>query len=182
MLACAPRKDAPLTHGHVVTIIVKALDVNLAKYSRLAEHSYFTKHAFIRGEVVDSSFQVIPARSRSCWRGIRRPPQDKDSQEEAIGSDEESESEEAIPQPTPLGDVPLLTYLIQSAPASSSDHPPIWDQILNNQIAMQGQLNTLNRHQQEMNRRQRKMEYKLNKYFIHTEFSVDSPPTTLTDD
>ena len=182
MLACAPRKDAPLTHGHVVTIIAKALDVNLANYSRLAEHSYFTKHAFIRGEVVDSSFQVIPARSRSCWRGITRPPQDEDSQEEEIGLDEESESEEAIPQPTPSSDVPLLTYPIQSAPASSSDHPPIWDQILNNQIAMQGQLNTLNRHQQEMNRRQRKMEYKLNKYFIHTGFSVDSPPTTPTDD
>ena len=77
----------------------------------------------------------------------------------------------------------MLTYVpIQSAPGSSSDHPPIWDQILNNQIAMQGQLNTLDRHQQEMNRRQCKMEYKLNKYFIHTGFSVESPPTTPTDD
>ena len=76
----------------------------------------------------------------------------------------------------------MLTYPIQSAPGSSSDHPPIWDQILNNQIAMQGQLNTLDHHQQEMNHRQCKMEYKLNKYFIHTGFSVESPPTTPTDD
>ena len=81
-----------------------------------------------------------------------------------------------------MDDVPMLTYPIQSMPGSSSEHPPIWDQILNNQIAMQGQLNALNRHQQEMNRRQRKMEYKLNKYFIYTGFSVDSPPTTPTDD
>ena len=76
----------------------------------------------------------------------------------------------------------MLTYPIQSAPGSSSEHPPIWDQILNNQIAMQGQLNTMNRYQQEMNCRQRKMEYKLDKYFIHIEFSVESPPTTPTDD
>ena len=128
--------------------------------------------------MVDSAFWFIPSTKRSCWRGIRRPPQDEDSEEE----EEESEPKEAQPQPTPLGDVPMLTYPIQSAPGTSSDHPPIWDQILNNQIAMQGQLNTLNRHQQEMNRRQRKMEYKLNKYFIHTGFSVESPPTTPTDD
>ena len=96
--------------------------------------------------------------------------------------EEENEPDEAQPQPTPLGDVPLLTYPIQSEPGTSSDHPSIWDQILNNQIAMQGQLNTLNRHQQEMNRRQCKMEYKLNKYFIHIGFSVESPPTTLMDD
>ena len=89
---------------------------------------------------------------------------------------------EAQHEPTPLGDVPLLTYPIQSEPGTSSDHPPIWDQILNNQIAMQGQLNTLDRHQQEMNRRQCKMEYKLNMYFIHTGFSMESPPTTPTDD
>ena len=39
---------------------------------------------------------------------------------------------------------------------------------------MQGQLNALDRHQQEMNHRQRKMEYKLTKYFIHTGFSMES--------
>ena len=107
---------------------------------------------------------------------------EEEEAEEEEEEQEEHEPEETQPQPTPLGDVPLLTYPIQSAPGSSSEHPPIWDQILNNQIAMQGQLNTLNRHQEEMNRRQCKMEYKLNKYFIDTGFTVDSPPTTLTDD
>ena len=147
--------------------------------------------AFIRGEVVDARFRLIPARQRSCWRRIRRPPPEEDSVEEESEEEEaeeeeeeeeEHEPEEAQPQPTPSGDVPLLTYPIQSAPSSSSEHPPIWDQILNNQIAMQGKLNTLNLHQQEMNRRQRKMEYKLNQYFMYTGFSVESPPTTPTDD
>ena len=185
LLACAPKKDAPLTHGHVITIIAKSLNVNLANHPRVVEHSYFTKQAFIRGEVVDAKFRVIPARKRSCQRGIRRPPQDdeleSEEEEEEEEEEQESEPEAEIPQPTSMDDVPLLTYPIQSAPGSSSEHPPIWDQILNNQIAMQGQLNTLNRHQEEMNRRQRKMEYKLNKYFIYTGFSVDSPPTTPTD-
>ena len=182
LLACAPKKDAPLTHGHVVTIIDKSLNVNLTNHPCVVEHSYFTKQAFIRSEVVDAQFRVIPARRRSCWHGIRRPPQDDELEsEEEEEEEQESEPEAEIPQPTSMDDVPLLTYPIQSAPGSSSEHPPIWDQILNNQIAMQGQLNTLNRHQEEMNRRQRKMEYKLNKYFIYTGFSVDSPPTTPTD-
>ena len=86
---------------------------------------------------MDASFRVIPGRSWSCWRGIRRPPQDEDSEEEEE-EEEESEPEAELPQPTPLGDVPMLTYPIQSASGSSSDHPPIWDQILNNQISMQG--------------------------------------------
>ena len=30
MLSCAPCKDAPLTHGYVVTIIAKALNINIA--------------------------------------------------------------------------------------------------------------------------------------------------------
>ena len=181
LLACAPRKDTPLTHGHVVTIITKALNGNLANYSCVVEHSYFTKHAFVRGKVVDSAFRFIPSTKRSCWRGIRRPPQDEDSEEEEE-EEEESEHEAKIPQSTPLDDVPMITYPIKSASGSSSDYPPILDQILHNQIAMQGQLNALDRHQQEMNRHQRKMEYKLNKYFIHTDFLVDSPPTTPTDD
>ena len=66
LLACAQRKDAPLTHGHVVTINAKALNVNLANHPRVVEPSYFTKHAFIRGEVVDARFGLIPARQRSC--------------------------------------------------------------------------------------------------------------------
>ena len=105
---------------------------------------------------MDAQFRVIPAMRRSCWRGIRRPPQDdetesEEEEEEEEEEDQESEHEAEIPQPTSMDDVPLLTYPIQSMPGSSSEHPPIWDQILNNQIAMQGQLNTLNRHQEEMN-------------------------------
>ena len=96
--------------------------------------------------------------------------------------EEEEEPEEDLPPYQPFEDVPLLTYPLQSALGSSSDHPPIWDQILNNQISMQGQLNALERHQQKLNRRQRKMEYKLNKYFAQSGLSIDSPPTTPTDD
>ena len=76
----------------------------------------------------------------------------------------------------------MLTYPLQSAPGSSSDHPPIWDQILNNQIAMQGQLNEMNLHQKQLARRQRKMEYKLNRYFAQSEYLIESLPTTPTDD
>ena len=92
--------------------------------------------------------------------------------------EEEEEPEEELPPYQPFEDVPLLTYPLQSAPGSSSDHPPIWDQILNNQISMQGKLNALERHQQKLNRRQRKMECKLNKYFAQSGLSIDSPPTT----
>ena len=113
-----------------------------------------------------------------------KPPQDENSEEEEKEEveKEESEHEAEIPQPTPFDDVPMITYPIQSVPSSSSDYPPILDQILNNQIAMQGQLNALTRHQQELNRRECKMEYKLNKYFMHIGFLVDSPPTTPMDD
>ena len=62
--------------------------------------------------------------------------------------EEEEEPEEELPPYQPFEDVPLLTYPLQSAPGSSSDHPPIWDQILNNQISMQGQLNALEHHQE----------------------------------
>ena len=61
LLMCAPHKDAPLTYGHVVTIIVKAFNVNLAGFNRIVKCSYFTKQAFIRGEVVDTAFHPIPA-------------------------------------------------------------------------------------------------------------------------
>ena len=68
--------------------------------------------------------------------------------------EEESDPKEAAPPFTPFGGVPLLTYPLQSAPGSSSDRPPIWDQILNNQLAMQGQLNEMAFHQQQLARRQ----------------------------
>ena len=142
LLACASRKDAPLTHGHLITIVAKALNVNLDNYTRFVEHSYFTKQAFVRGEIVDAAFRLIPSRSRSCWRGIAGPPQVEEQQHEEF--EEESDPEEELPQYTPFGDVPLLTYPIQSAiGASSSAHPPIWDQILDTQIAMQRQLNEM---------------------------------------
>ena len=64
----------PLTHGHVVTIIAKALNVNFDDYTRIVECSYFTNHTFMRGEVVDAAFRFNPARSHSCWRGIDAPP------------------------------------------------------------------------------------------------------------
>ena len=141
LLACASRKDAPLTHGHLITIVAKALNVNLDNYTRFVEHSYFTKQAFVRGEIVDAAFHLIPPRSYSCWRGIQGPPLDEEQQHEE--SKEESDPEE-LPQYTPFGDVPLLTYPIQSATgASSSAHPPILDQILDTQIAMQHQLNEM---------------------------------------
>ena len=70
LLTYAPRKDAPLTHGHVITIVAKALNVDLAIYPRKVECSYFTNHALVRGEVCDAGLRFIPAHSRSCWRGI----------------------------------------------------------------------------------------------------------------
>ena len=73
MLACASRKDVPLTHGHVITIVAKALSLNLDNYTHFVECSYFTKQAFIRGEVVDATFLLIPAPSHSCLRGLERP-------------------------------------------------------------------------------------------------------------
>ena len=148
MLSCAPRKDVPLTHGHVVTIVAKALNINLENYTRKIECSYFTNHALIRGEVVDAGFTFIPARSRSCWRGLPGATRIEEPVHHAIEEEKEEEDpEEDLPQYQPFEDVPLLTYPLQSTPGSSSDHSPIWDQILHNQISMQGQLNALECHQ-----------------------------------
>ena len=179
LLSCAPRKDAPLTHGHVITIIAKALNVDFAAYTRKVECSYFTNHALVRGEVCDSNFRFIPAHSRSCWRGIASASRVEES---SPPHQVESDPDEELPQYQPYEDVPLLTYPLQSAPSSSSEHPPIWDQILNNQLAMQRQLNDMEFHQKQLAHRQRKMEYKLNRYFTNTGFSIESPPTTPTDD
>ena len=179
MLSCAPRKDPPLTHGHVITIIAKALNVDLATYTRKVDCSYFTNHALVRGEVYDSNFRFIPAHSHSCWRGITSASRVEES---SPPHQVESDPEEELPQYQRYADVPLLTYPLQSASGSSSEHPPIWDQILNNQLAMQRQLNDMEFHQKQLARRQRKMEYKLNRYFTNTGFSIESPPTTATDD
>ena len=179
-MSYAPRKDAPLTHGHVVTIIAKALNINLENYTQKVECSYFTNHALVRGEVVDVGLRFIPARSRSCWRGLPRAARVEEPMYQPM-EEEEEELKEELPPYQPFEDVPLLTYPIQSAPGSSSDHPPIWDQILHNQISMQGQLKALERHQQNFNRHQRRMEYKLDKYFAQSGLSIDSPPTSPTD-
>ena len=183
MLSCAPRKDAPLTHGHVLTIIAKALNINLENYTRKVECSYFTNHALVRGEVIDVALRFIPAHSRSCWRDLPGTTRVEEPIHQAMEEEEEEEdSKEELPQYQPFEDVPLLTYPLQSALGPSSDNPPIWDQILKNQISMQGQLNALERHQQQLNHRQRRMEYKLDKYFAQSGYSIDSPPTTPTDD
>ena len=70
LLSCAPHKDSPLTHGHVITIVAKALNIDLASYTCKVECSYFTNHAFVRGEVVDVGFHMSPTWSHSCWRGL----------------------------------------------------------------------------------------------------------------
>ena len=122
-----------MTHGHVVTIVAKALNINLGNYTRKVECSYFTNHALVRGEVVDAGFTFIPAHSRSCWRGLPGATRVEEPVHYAIKEEEEEEDpEEDLPQYQPFEDVPLLTYPLQSAPGSSSDYSPIWDQILNN--------------------------------------------------
>ena len=73
LLTYASHKDAPLTHRYVITIVAKALNLNLDNYTHFVECSYFTKQAFIRGEVVDATFLLIPAPSHSCLRGLERP-------------------------------------------------------------------------------------------------------------
>ena len=124
LLACAPKKDAMLTHGHVITIVAKAFNVDLSNFTRTVECSYFTKQAFVHGEIVDSAFQLIPAKTRSYWRGLTPLPS---VEEHPMEEEKESDPEEAAPSYTPFGDVPLLTYPLQNDPGSSSDHPPIWD-------------------------------------------------------
>ena len=179
LLGCAPRKDAMLTHGHMITIIAKAFNVDLFNFTRTVECSYFTKQAFVRGEIVDYAFRLISAKMRSYWRGLAPPPP---VEEHPMEEEEEFDPEEVVPLSTPFSGVPLLTYPLQNAPGSSSDHPPIWDQILNNQLAMQGQLNEMAFHQQQLARRQRKMEYKIGQFFAQSGYQIDSPPSTPTDD
>ena len=107
------------THGHVITIVAKAFNVDLSNFTRTVKCSYFTKQAFVRGEIIDSAFWLIPAKIRSCWRGLAPPPP---IEEHSMEEEEESDPEEAAPSYTPFGDVPLLTYPLQNAPGSSSDH------------------------------------------------------------
>ena len=50
LFTCTTHKDAPLIHGHVVTIIAKTLNVNFYDFPRVVECSYFTKKTFMRGD------------------------------------------------------------------------------------------------------------------------------------
>ena len=76
---------------------------------------------------------------------------------------EEEEDPGEPPMPTPFGDMPSLTYPLQGEPGgSSSAPPPIWNQLLDNQLTMQHQLNVMKVRNLQLDRRQRKMEYKLN--------------------
>ena len=107
LLSCAARKDTPLTHRHVVTIIAKALNVNLDAYTRIVECSYFTNHTFVRGEVVAVAFRFIPACSHSCWHGINAPPSVEDP---PTSYQPESDPEEELPHYPPFRDVLMITY------------------------------------------------------------------------
>ena len=79
----------------MITIVIKALNVDLAGYTRKVECSYFTNHAFVRGEVVDAGFRFIPARSRSCWCGLIGSSRVAES---PPAYQTESEPEEDLPQ------------------------------------------------------------------------------------
>ena len=69
LLSCAPRKDSPLTYGYVITIVFKALNVDLAGYTRKVECSYFTNHAFMRGKLLMQDFILFPSSllAWTCW-------------------------------------------------------------------------------------------------------------------
>ena len=116
MLTCAKRKDAPLTHGHVVTIIAKSLNINLDDFTRVVDCSYFTKQAFVRGKVVDATFQLILVRSRSCWRGLACPPPVVKEQVEDEQEEEDSQGGE------PHDTVPFLPYSMPSGSSSRESH------------------------------------------------------------
>ena len=96
-----------LTHGHVITIIAKVFNVDLSNFTRTVECSYFTKQAFVHGEIIDSTFLLIPDKMRSCWRGLAPPPP---VEEHPMEEEEESDPKEAAPPSTPFGGVPLLSY------------------------------------------------------------------------
>ena len=79
----------------MITIVAKALNVDLVGYTRKVECSYFTNHAFVRGEVVDVGFRFIPAQSPSCWHGLAGSSRVEES---SPVHQTESELEEELPQ------------------------------------------------------------------------------------
>ena len=147
LLTCAIRKNVPLTHSHVITIIAKTLNTNFDDFDCVVECSYFTKQAFVRGEFVDASFHLVPAHIRSCWKGILHPyvagHQDDEPyvrvdvhKEKPIIGDEEYLEE------APHHDAPFPLYPMHKGASGSSSHDfPIWEPVLENQREMQHQLN-----------------------------------------
>ena len=73
LLQSSSHKDVPLTYGHVITIIAKAFNIDFAQVTHVAPCTYFTKQALVRGEVIDASFRIVPAHTRSYWKGIPHP-------------------------------------------------------------------------------------------------------------
>ena len=138
-MTCALCKDAPLTHGHVVTIIPKALNVNLDDFTHVVECSYFTKQAFVRGEVIDSAFRSILAWSRSCWRCLACP---QPIAADAIEEEDENKVKEEEEKEPQAGEPHTTVHVPQGdASGSSSSQSHLLEQILENQRAMQHQLN-----------------------------------------
>ena len=138
LLSCTPRQYALLTHGHVITIIAKALNLELDDFPKVVECSYFTNQAFVRGEVVDAAGQLIPARSRSCWLGVACPS------DAAVLPEDEPTADVAPPSNAPSQ---------PSASGSSNADSQLLTQILDNQRLIQRTLHGLEASNQQMDRR-----------------------------
>ena len=62
------------TYIDLITKFYTTLDVN-PNNTQILEFQMLGKQAFMRGEVVNSSFHFVQARTRSCWHGIACPSQ-----------------------------------------------------------------------------------------------------------
>ena len=77
---------------------------------------------FVKGELVDAGFHLIPARSRSCWRGlVRPPPVEKEHDEEDEEDEEEDEEESQEGEPHANVNVPILQFPMQGGASGSSN-------------------------------------------------------------
>ena len=137
-----------MTHGHVITIIAKAFNVDFAPVDHVAPCTYFTKQALVRGEVVDASFHVVPTHTRSCWKGIPHPhfsgahDEEDHAQVGIIGDIAQGTERNVGDDDWPQDDVPLPSFPTHGGASGSSSHDlPIWEQVLAKQRAMQQQLN-----------------------------------------
>ena len=171
-LQCASRKDILLTHGHIITIIAKAFNVDFAQVDHVAPCTYFTKQALVRGEVVNASFRVVPAHTRSYWKGIPHPHfvgQQHDEEHAKVGhvqedvqGEDQGKGDATRQEEWPQDDPPIPPFTTQGSASGSSSHEmPIWEQVLGNQHAMQHQLTALETSNRQLYHRQRQMEYKM---------------------